>query len=192
MSPFSSELNVPQIQPRNHFSIQPRTIILHDGLFWTKIRRKIHDWPISALWALIWYEIQAIAGNLCLDRLLISTSMSKVWFDSSFQPDGFCPRWLHVYLETHITKMYFCIFQWQDLPKKEEEMTKRCSVVCSMVRYYCVWGCLELQKNSEYDFRFLEMSSQIYFLSNCFMGTLGGLIKRDKEATKVPSWAMIA
>ena len=49
-----------------------------------------------------------------------------------------------------------------------------------------------MHKNSEYDFRFLEMSSQIYFLSNCFMGTLGGLIKRDKEATKVPSWAMIA
>ena len=49
-----------------------------------------------------------------------------------------------------------------------------------------------MQKNSEYDFRFLDMSSQIYFLSNSFMGTLGGLIKRDKEATKVPSWAMIA
>ena len=49
-----------------------------------------------------------------------------------------------------------------------------------------------MQKNSKKNFRFLEMFSQIYFLSNSFMGTLGGLIKRDKEATKVPSWAMIA
>ena len=49
-----------------------------------------------------------------------------------------------------------------------------------------------MQKNSKKDFRFLEMFSQIYFLSNSFMGTLGGLIKRDKEATKVLSWAGIA
>ena len=63
------------------------------------------------------------------------------------------------------------------------------------VLYGAILLCLRLfriAKNSDYDFRFLEMSSQIYFLSNSFMGTLGGLIKRDKEATKVPSWAMIA
>ena len=90
-----------------------------------------------------------------------------------------------------------CIPQWQHVPKKEE-MTKRHSVVCSTVQNNCSWGCLELQKIAIMIITlFVEIlrcftSSQIYFLSNSVMGTLGGLIKRDKEATKVPSWAMIA
>ena len=94
-----------------------------------------------------------------------------------------------VFILKLISPKCICIFQWQDLPKKKKKWQNG---VCSIVRYYCVCCCLKMQTKSEYDFRFLEMSSQIYFLSNCFMGTLGGLIKRDKEATKVPSWAMIA